>query len=278
MELSVILLGLAAALCWGTADFSGGVTSKHNGAMIVVIITQIIGLIILVSSAIFTGESMPSGTNIMWSVFAGLSGGSGLITLYHALSIEKMGIVAPVTAVWTALVPMIFGLLTEGLPPTSQLTGFAFAFAGVWLISREENSQKIELEKIKFPIIAGTGFGLFMVLIDQVHGTEIFWSLVSARTAATILTFSMIIYSGTKMKVSGIKYLPLILFAGFLDTSGTVFYVLAAKSGRLDVAAILTSMYPAITVLLAWVLLKERLKSRQWVGVFAVMLAVILIA
>ncbi|WP_340820304.1 DMT family transporter [Methanolobus sp. WCC4] len=278
MELSVILFGLAAALCWGSADFSGGVASKRNGAMIVVVISQITGIILLASYATISGENIPSGNDIMWSVLAGLAGGAGLVALYHALATEKMGIVGPITAVGSAMVPMIFGSLTEGLPSVSQITGFAFAFAGVWLITRGESEQSMELKRLRFPVIAGTGFGLFMILIDQVQGTEVFWPLVGSRSAAAILTFCMILYTGRKLRTSGIELLPFILLAGFLDTGGNVFYVLAARSGRLDVAAILTSMYPAITVLLAWILLKERLSRRQWTGVFAVMVAVVLIA
>ncbi|MEZ5334161.1 MAG: hypothetical protein R2741_02430 [Methanolobus sp.] len=108
------------------------------------------------------------------------------------------------------------------------------------MISRDHDSQRIKLEKLKYPIIAGTGFGLFMILIDQIQGTEIFWLLVSSRTAATILTFCMIFYSGQKLNFSGMKLLPLVLFAGLLDTGGNVFYVLAARTGRLDIAAILS--------------------------------------
>lgn len=116
-----------------------------------------------------------------------------------------------------------------------------------------------------------------MILIDQVQADGIFWPLVGARMA-TIPTFIIIAYFMKQTKIPGIKYLPIILLAGILDTGGNVFYVPAAKTGRLDIAAILTSLYPAITILLAWILMKEKLKNRQWIGVFAVMLAVILIA
>nr|WP_321497253.1 DMT family transporter [uncultured Methanolobus sp.] len=276
MELSIAIFGLAAAVCWGAGDFSGGVATKRNGVLMVAIISQIVGIILLAASAIFFEESIPSNIDFLWGAVAGLCGGAGLLALYHALSVEKMGIVAPVTAVWSALVPMAFGMITEGLPTVSQLTGFAFAFAGVWFISREENSQKIELNRIKLPLIAGTGFGLFMILIDQVQSSGVFWPLVGARMA-TIPTFIIVAYYSKKLEIPGIKYLPLIALAGFLDTGGNVFYVLAAKTGRLDIAAILTSLYPAVTVLLAWVLLKEKLKSRQWIGVFAVLIAVMLI-
>ncbi|WP_230375539.1 DMT family transporter [Methanolobus vulcani] len=133
------------------------------------------------------------------------------------------------------------------------------------------------MDRIKLPLIAGTGFGLFMILIDQVQSSGIFWPLVGARMA-TVPAFIIVAYYSKKLEIPGIKYLPLILLAGFLDTGGNVFYVLAAKTGRLDIAAILASLYPAVTVILAWVLLKEKLRSRQWFGVFAVMLAVMLIS
>ncbi len=276
MELSIAIFGLVAALCWGAGDFSGGVATKRNGVMIVAIISQAIGLIILTISAIIFKENIPPNTDLLLGAVAGLCGGAGLLTLYHALSVEKMGIVAPVTAVWSAAIPMVFGMITEGMPTMSQLIGFAFAFAGVWLISRDENSQRLELEKIKLPLLAGTGFGLFMILIDQVQSSGIFWPLVGTKMA-TIPAFIIVAYYGKKLTIPGIKYLPLIVLAGILDIGGNVFYVLAAKTGRLDIAAILASLYPAVTVLLAWVLLKERLKNRQWIGVFAVLVAVMLI-
>ncbi|SFM77233.1 DMT family transporter [Methanolobus profundi] len=277
MEPSIIMYGLAAALCWGAADFSGGFATKRNKVLIVAIVSQTIGLILLTASAITFSESIPPTTDILWGASAGLAGGMGLLALYYALSIEKMGVVAPVTAVISALVPMSFGMITEGLPPTSKLIGFLFAFIGVWLISRDEDSPKIELQKLKLPFLAGTGFGTFMILIDQVQAEGIYWPLVGARVAS-ISAFIIAAWYMKQLKISGIRYFPLILLAGVLDTGGNVFYVLAAKAGRLDIAAILTSLYPAITILLAWALMKERLKSRQWAGVISVMLAVILIS
>ncbi|WP_292466552.1 DMT family transporter [Methanolobus sp.] len=277
MELSIAIFGLAAAACWGAGDFSGGIATKRSGVLIVAIISHILEIVILISAALLFTENVPPTTDFLWGAIAGLAGGIGILALYHALSIEKMGIVAPITAVLSAIVPMTYGIITEGLPTTSQLIGFLFAFIGVWMISREENNPKIELEKLKLPIIAGLGFGLFMILIDQVQSSSVFWPLVGARMA-TIPTFILVASYKKQIKIPNLKFLPLIALASLLDTSGTVFYVLASKTGRLDIAAILTSMYPAITVLLAWVLLKERLKNRQWVGVFAVMVAVVLIA
>ncbi len=276
MEVSIAIFGLAAALCWGAGDFSGGIATKRSGVLIVAIISQLIGIVLLASAAIVFRENIPITEDFLWGAMAGLSGGVGILSLYHALSIEKMGIVAPVSAVWSAIVPMTFGLITEGLPTVNQLIGFAFAFAGVWLISREEDSPKIEFERIKFPLLAGTGFGLFMILIDQVQTSGVFWPLVGARMA-TIPTFIIAAFYSRQTRIPGLRYLPLIAFVGLLDTGGNVFYVLAAKAGRLDIAAILTSLYPAVTVLLAWIIVKERLKERQLIGILAVLVAVVLI-
>ncbi|WP_342304010.1 DMT family transporter [Methanolobus sp. ZRKC5] len=277
MELFVIIFGLTAALCWGTADFSGGFATKRSGVLTVAIISQATGIILLIAAALAFSESVPSTTDMLWGASAGLAGGMGVLALYHALSVEKMGIVAPVTAVMSALIPVVFGMITEGLPDTSQLIGFLFALIGVWLISRDHESSKIELQKLKLPCLAGTGFGMFMILIDQVQAEGIFWPLVGARMA-TIPTFIIVAYFMKQTKVPDIRYLPIILLAGILDTGGNVFYVLAAKTGRLDISAILTSMYPAITVLLAWILLKEKLVYRQWAGIIFTMAAVVLIA
>ncbi len=277
MELYIIMFGLAAALCWGTADFSGGFATKRSGVLTVAIISQTTGIIILIATALAFSESIPSATDMLWGASAGLAGGMGVLALYQALSVEKMGIVAPVTAVMSALIPVSFGMVTEGLPATRQLIGFLCALIGVWLISRDHESSKIELQKLKLPFLAGAGFGLFMILIDQVQAEGIFWPLVGARMA-TIPTFIIVAYFMKQTKVPGIKYLPIILLAGILDTGGNVFYVLAAKTGRIDIAAILTSMYPAVTVLLAWILLKEKLVYRQCAGIFFTMIAVVLIA
>ncbi|WP_407355430.1 EamA family transporter [Methanolobus sp. WCC5] len=276
MDLTIAIFGLAAAACWGAGDFCGGFATKRNGVFIVAIISQIVGITLLSVAAIVSGENIPGNGDLLWGAASGLAGGIGLLTLYHALSVEKMGIVAPVTAVWSAFVPMSFGIIINGCPTPGQLTGFFFAFTGVWLISREENGPKIEWNRIRLPLIAGTGFGLFMIFIDQVQSSGILWPLVGARMASIPAFIIAAIYI-RQTGIPHLRYLPLIALAGFLDTGGNVFYVLAARTGRIDIAAILTSLYPAVTVLLAWLLLKEKLKSRQWIGIFSVLVSVMLI-
>ncbi|MDW7730873.1 MAG: DMT family transporter [Methanolobus sp.] len=277
MELSAVILGLVAAICWGAGDFSGGVATKRNEVLTVAIISQLFGVILLAFSAITIGEAIPSGQDILWGALAGISGGIGLLALYHALSVHKMGAVAPVAAVTSAIVPVFFGIALEGLPATSQLIGFAFAFTGVWLISREEHGTKLNTGNLKLPLIAGLGFGFFMIFIDRIQEDAILWPLVGARLASLTMFFLAALYF-RRTEVPPARYLPLIALAGILDTGGNLFYALAAQAGRLDIAAVLTSLYPAVTVLLAWILLKERLAQRQWLGVLFVLVAVVFIA
>lgn len=188
-----------------------------------------------------------------------------------------MGVVAPVAAVSSVIAPMAFGMLLEGMPAASQMLGFLFAFTGVWLITREGNGASIDLEKLKLSLVAGIGFGFFMIFIDRIEGDAIFWPLVGARIASlTMFAAASLWTKGADIPEA--RDLPLIVLAGVFDTGGNMFYALAAQTERLDVAAILTSMYPAATVLLAWILLKERLSRRQWTGIFAVLVAVVLIA
>ncbi|MBN2111403.1 MAG: DMT family transporter [Methanosarcinaceae archaeon] len=277
MESSAILLGLASAASWGAADFSGGLATRRSSALTVAIISQIIGLILLASSALITEEAIPSSEDILLGALGGISGGIGILVLYHALSISKMGVVAPVAAVFSAMVPVAFGIALEGVPATIQITGFLFAFTGVWLISREEDGSKIATNNLKFPLVAGLGFGLFMIFIDRIHGDTILWPLVGARLASLAMFFLAALYL-KKKEIPAARYLPIIALAGILDTGGNLFYALAAQAGRLDVAAVLTSLYPAVTVLLAWVILKERLVQRQWLGALSVMMAILLIS
>lgn len=220
---------------------------------------------------------MPEKVNILWGSLAGISGGIGLLALYHSLSVSRMGVVAPVAAVSNAIVPVTFGMLLEGFPAASQMLGFMFAFTGVWLITKEEDGTTFYLGNLKLPLLAGMGFGLFMIFIDHIEGDAIFWPLVGARIASLTMFAAASLWT-RRREIPETRHLPLIVLAGVFDTGGNVSYALAAHAGRLDVAAILTSMYPAATVLLAWIFLKERLSRSQWLGVFAVLIAVVLIA
>jgi len=155
--------------------------------------------------------------------------------------------------------------------------GFLAAFAAIWLLSTPEKSQKIQWRQVSLPITAGILLGLSMIFIDQAADQTVLWSLVVARITgiAALMALLLIFRKGTMPPKSNY---PIICLAGIFDTGGYTFYALAAYIGRLDTAAVLASMYPATTVMLAWLFLKERLAGRQWMGVVAALAAIYMIA
>jgi drug/metabolite transporter (DMT)-like permease len=201
----------------------------------------------------------------------------GLVALYTSLAGGRMGIVAPMTAVVTAFFPVIVGIINEGFPSTWQLLGFGIALIAVWFLSRDGSGAAIQARELSLPIAAGLGFGLFFIFIDRVSDSAILWPLVAARIASISM---LVVFVTTRRqgKVPARNQLFIIFLAGILDTGGNAFFALATRLGRLDISAVLSSLYPAATVLLAWFILKERLVLQQWVGVVAALAALVLIA
>jgi drug/metabolite transporter (DMT)-like permease len=274
---SVILLGLASAAAWGAGDFSGGLASKRTSAYSVVVLSQFVSLILLVLSAVLIPEGDISLRDIVLGATAGVCVAVGLVALYSGLARGPMGVVAPVTAVVAAILPVIFNILNEGLPVMEVFVGFIIALIAVWLISQGDQDARIHLSDLRLPIIAGFGFGIFFILIDQVSSNAILWPLVSARSASIVVVVVLGVLT-RQMELPILNQVPIIALAGVFDTGGNVFYALATRIGRLDISAVLASLYPAVTVMLAWIILKEKLAFRQWVGVLLAMIAVILIA
>jgi drug/metabolite transporter (DMT)-like permease len=223
------------------------------------------------------GEQIPSLSGMGWGVLAGIFISIALLALYKGLSLGKMGFVAPVSAVVAASVPVIYGAFSEGLPEIHQLAGFAIALLSVWLIAGDSRDIRVQKKDLYLPFIAGAGFGLFFVTIDLVSETAVLWPLTAARIAAVGVLLVFIALSGP-MEMPSRNVLPIILVAGVFDTGGNTFYALASQAGRLDIASITSSLYPAGTVLLAWFILKEKLAPRQWLGVASALLAIVLIS
>ncbi len=277
-EFVVVFFGLIAAASWGAGDFSGGFASKRANVYSVVLITQAVGVFLLAASAYLMTEEIPPLVGMIWGAVAGVFISIGLLALYRGLSQGRMGLVAPTSAVVAAAVPVIYGAFYEGLPAVHQMVGFAFAFVAVWLIAGGgDEKNKIQRSDMILPLIAGTGFGLFFITIDKVSDTAVLWPLTAARIAAVFTLLIFIAYS-RQVYVPSKKVLPVILLAGIFDTGGNTFFALASQAGRLDIASITSSLYPAGTVLLAWLILKEKLSSKQWIGVAAALIAIIFIS
>ncbi|MFX0061528.1 MAG: EamA family transporter [Candidatus Hermodarchaeota archaeon] len=275
-ELSAILFGLMSATSWGAGDFSGGIATKKSSVFNVIIISQTVGLSLLVILAFLYSEPFPSLNDILWGGLAGLFGAIGLMALYRGLALQNMGVVAPVSAVVTVIIPMGVGMLLEGFPTILQLLGCGIALIAVWFVSSANDQGKIQFRTLDLPIIAGLGFGFFFVFIDQISEGSIFWPLTVARIAS-ITTLVMLTIVLRQLEMPQTDQLPIIALAGIFDVGGNAFFVLAAQMGRLDIAAVLGALYPVVTVVLARIILKERLTHQQWSGIIAALISVFLI-
>jgi drug/metabolite transporter (DMT)-like permease len=273
---ATVVFSLAASLLWGSGDFSGGLASRRDKASSVVLVAYAFGGVLLIALALIWKEPFPSLRDVMWGALAGVAGAIGLVAFYTALSIGQMGIVAPVSALLTAALPVLFSIVTEGLPGFLQLGGFALAFLAIGLISRPEQSQG-RPEGIGLALLAGCGFGCFFILISRLSPTATFWPPAVARFTSVLFLFVMGRLRRQQLLPKK-TVLPLIALAGVLDASGNAFFVLAAHAGRLDVAAVLSSLYPAATVLLAALVVRERVTRIQALGILLALVAIPLIS
>ena len=276
-EGTAITYGVASGLAWGTGDFSGGLASKHTSVLIVIMISQGVGALCLLGGAFLFSESVPPGSDLLIGAVAGLSGTLGLGALYRGLAIHQMGIVAPIAAAVTALVPVGIGAVIEGWPAVTQMIGFGLAILAIWIMSRTGGRIHVQLSVLTLPVAAGLGFAGFLIGIDQASHHAVLWPLVGARVAGIAMLFAVVMTRRQWETPSG-GQVPVILLAGLFDATGNVLFVLAANVGRLDIAAVLSSLYPATTVLLAALILNERLNRQQWSGVVMALSAVALIA
>jgi drug/metabolite transporter (DMT)-like permease len=268
-------LSLAAVFAWGTSDFLGGYGARRANAFLLTAIAHLSGMVLVTGVALATHSPFPSRTAVAWALMGGLSGGGALAIFYRALASGRMGLTAPVAAVLGAAIPTAFGIFREGLPQTAQVVGFALAAIGIWLISRTEDNSPPE--GIAMAALAGIGFAGFYLCVKQAGDASAFWIAATSKVASFTLTGLMVVIgrSAREIDCSGIV---LGIVAGCLDIIGSVLFIRASQTGRLDAAVVLSSLYPAVTVLLARFILKEHFTRWKALGMVAALLAVPMIA
>lgn len=276
-EILASVLSLCAGASWGAADFSGGIASKKSNVFGVVWVAHSAGFLLMAGLALLSGEPFPERKALLWGVAAGASGAVGLLSLYRALAIGKMGVNAPVAAVITAGLPVGFGVWTQGLPGALTLAGFVIALLAIWLIALPEGDLG-RPRGLGLAMLAGVGFSGFL-LFSRLAGTETVYGPLAASRAASVVLISLILLlrRPTDWRPNR-SVLPLMILSGVLDSAGNALFVFATHHGRLDVAAVLSSLYPASTVVLAWLFLKERVSRLQLIGMLGALAAVVMIA
>jgi drug/metabolite transporter (DMT)-like permease len=270
-------LALTSAVVWGSGDFSGGYATRSSNAYHVLLLSAFSGIVLVAILAFLGHEGWPSPAGWLWAGLGGVAGAVGIVCLYQALSLGHAAAVAPMTAVISATLPAVAGAFIVGLPGASQLAGFVVAVPGLWLVSApSQDGPRLSRQELLLALTAGLGFGGFFVFIGLVERGYLYTPLVIARSL-TLLT-ALVLLVVRRLPLPALTSSPVALLAGVLDAGGNIFYILARQFTRLDVVAVLASLYPAATVILAWVILHERISRRQWVGAALCVAAIALIA
>jgi drug/metabolite transporter (DMT)-like permease len=272
-----VLFALASALVWGSGDFSGGLASRRSSAFQVLALSALSGLALLAGAAVARAEPFPTGQAALLALLAGVAGSVGLAALYHGLARGRAAVVAPVAGVLGAAVPVVFNALVTGAPAPVQLAGFALALAGIFLVSRalDESAAPASGESFFLAIVAGLGFGAFFILIGRAGQSLTYTPLILARIVEVGVALLLMLLA--RQPFPAPRANPLALLAGLLGAGGNILYVLAGQLVRLDVAAVIASLYPAMTVILSSLILKERVSGGQRWGVLMCLLAILLI-
>ena len=272
-----VSLALISALSYGVADFCGGRAGHKHGPFQVLALAGLSGWIILAGLAVLLERKLPTLASTGWAMGAGFFGALGIAGFYRGLTIGRAALVAPTAAVIAAAVPLGFGLLTLGWPSTVQVTGLLFALAGIGLASRPSHQDpSLAYRGLGLAILAGIGFGGFFIFIAQVDDRPFLAPLVAARTITLLLALAVLLAHRQRVPAPGSNIAA--LMAGGLDAGGNLGFILAQQYTRLDLAAVLVCLSPAVTVLLARIILKESVSLTQWVGVLLCIGAVALIS
>ena len=276
-ETVAVICGLASALAWGSGDFAGGLASRKANTMVVVLYSQLLGGLVLLGLTPVFADHAPDLRQLLSGVLAGGFGVGGLVCLYQGLSSGRMGLVAPLSAVVTAVIPILVSFLIDGAPTPLRMGGLGVALGAVWLLSSPAGTLRIQKGELRLSLLAGTGFGLFFILMDHASGEAVLWPLLASKIGAVTVMLILLIAT-RRLALPPVGQWGFIALAGILDASGTAAFTVATHLGRLDVSTVLSSLYPATTILLAWLVFRERLDQRQWAGVLVAGAALVMIA
>jgi drug/metabolite transporter (DMT)-like permease len=276
VSLSVVF-GLVSALAWGAADFGGGRATRRGPVFGVVIVTQTVGILLAGGVAVIRAEPAPTVADLGWASLAGLAAALGIVCLYQGLASARITVVAPITGVLAATIPVTVGWLSQGVPTTWRIVGIGLALVAVVLVSTSVDPGSDRPAGVRFGLAAGLGLGLFNVFAARFSPGLVFGPLVAVRVTEALAIGMVILVARRSWRLPR-AVVPLALIVGAGDLAGNAFFVLAAQAGRLDVASVLSSLYPVTTIVLAAILLRERVTRVHGLGIAAAAAAIVLIA
>lgn len=280
------LLALGSALLYGAGDFTGGLATRRAGTIAVVIVSQASGLILLALILPLLPDASPSTADLLWGAVAGLTGGIGVALLYRALAIGIMAVVAPTTAVCAVAIPVLVSVLLGERPVPLAVAGIGLGIASIVLVSQQRPAEQPVSSQGASPAAHRTGvgtalasgvlIGFFFLTLAQTKSEAGMWPILVARTLSVTLFGAMAIARRISIRMPA-RTVVLAIVCGIIDMLANVLYLLAAREGPLSLVVTLSSLYPASTVLLARIVLGERLNMVQVFGVGCALTAVVLI-
>ena len=274
-----ILLSLMTAALFGTGDFLGGLAGKRMRVLQVVLVSHLVGLVGITAASVVLAERFIAG-DLLWGALGGAAGGVGIALLYRGLAQGPMGVVAPLTAITSAAVPAGWGLVVNGdrLGPSAAL-GVLTALVATGLVSWAPDERRDATARvIGEALLAGAGFGLMFVALDQTASASAPWPIVGARLLTCSVLLAVFAARRDHVLPSASQDRRLLLGAGLVDTTSNALFLYANEEGGLTIAAVLSSLYPVATVALARLVLGERLTRVQQAGFLAAITATVLIA
>jgi drug/metabolite transporter (DMT)-like permease len=279
------LLALGSAVLYGAADFTGGLATKRGGTIPVVLISQASGLTLLALLLPILPDAQPARLDLVWGAIAGLTGGIGVALLYRALAIGTMAVVAPTTAVCAVTIPVAVAIILGERPGPLAVVGIFLGILSIVLVSqhtpasaerRQSEAQRRLPPGVGTALVSGVAIGFFFLALAQTRPQAGMWPLLVSRSL-TVTLFGLISIAGRRsVRMPGTVALYAIL-CGAVDMVANALYLLAAQQGPLSIVVTLSSLYPASTVLLARIVLRERLNLWQISGVACALAAVVLI-
>ena len=275
-----VLLALAGALTYGISDFVGGLASRREPALRVLLLSYPVGVLLMAALLPAVPGRVDTGT-VAWSAAAGVAGAIGVTLLYAGLAVGPMGVVAPLTAVASAVVPVGVGIALGERPPLLAYGGVVLALLGVVLVSRgpadDPAHARVTVRVVGVALLAGVGFGLYFVLLAQAPAGSGGWPLLLSRLSSALVVIPLAIATGRVGRLSG-AVTRLAVLAGALDALANLAYLLAVRQGLLSLVSVVVALYPAGTILLARLVLGERTGRAQQVGLAVAAGSIALIA
>jgi drug/metabolite transporter (DMT)-like permease len=274
-----VVFALLTAVVYGVADYSGGRGSRLASSFTVTLVGQCAGFVGALLLALFVGDPVPSGHDLLISAAAGVAGSLGLLGFYRAMASGSMTIVAPITALVGTTIPVVWGLVDGERPGFVAYVGMVIAVFAVVLVTDALGVQdkRTPANIVVLAVIAGACFATIFIAFDHVSSDAGLWPLVALRSVSLPIVFVVVLATRHPLRTKG-EATRWALTSGILDSAANGFYLIAARHGLLSVVAVIASLYPVSTLVLATSLDKEKLHPAQWVGVGLALAALVLVS